>query len=156
MSDMVAVMEKQKIAISNMVQETEQELSKSKVLSVRIEENLLKLIEAQAKEWNQSISQTSRNILSFYFLAQLYEEEWKQIHSENFENVLKELKRAGKKVELQRYRDFLSEVSSYTQLFQANSKAMKNSSDFMTAELAKLENAMTKLEKVEIVWKMKE
>jgi negative regulator of replication initiation len=51
------------------------EEKKSKAVSLRIEEELYRAIEAQAKVWNEKPSETVRDILRFYFLPAIYEVE---------------------------------------------------------------------------------
>ena len=44
------------------------ELKKSKVITLRVEEPLFKVIEAQAELWNVKPAETIRRVLRFYFL----------------------------------------------------------------------------------------
>jgi len=55
---------------------------KSRVISLRVEEGLYQLIEEKAIKWEKPVAETVRNILSFYFLPQLYMGEFKRIIEE--------------------------------------------------------------------------
>ncbi len=52
---------------------------RSKVLSLRVEESLFKALEEQAQEWNLSISEALRKLITFYFLPLALEIEWRKV-----------------------------------------------------------------------------
>ena len=55
------------------------ETRRSKVLSLRVEESLFKALEEQAQEWNLSISEALRKLITFYFLPLALEIEWRKV-----------------------------------------------------------------------------
>lgn len=62
------------------------EKDKEFVLSVRLDKGLVKALEAQSGVWgSKNLSSTVRNILSFYFLPEVYKLEWK---NRDFEKLM--------------------------------------------------------------------
>ena len=89
-------------------------VSKDKVISVRVEEALYNLLEAQTESWKaKSVSNTVRTILSMYFLPVIYEFEWKNRKPEEFAQFTKEQKEQGFSLSLSRYSRFIYEMLGY-------------------------------------------
>lgn len=64
--------------------------NKTKVVTLRVEEELYQLLEKQAEEWKKPVAETFRNILSFYFIPALYIEKFKNFIEENKDEEFKE------------------------------------------------------------------
>jgi hypothetical protein len=130
------------------------ETTKDKVISMRIEESLYSLLVDLSKELHvQSVSETARKIIYFYLLNAIYEEEWKKIHSKNFESFINKVAEAGSQVELNNYKDLLQELSEYIVLMRAVVDRLNAAGGFFENEMNKLEEVTDKLEKTEIVWR---
>lgn len=130
------------------------EITKDKVVSLRVEQGLYNLLEDLSQELNsESVSQTARDILRFYLLNAIYEQEWKKLHSKDFESFLNQVEKTGKTVELENYRELLSELSKYVQLMRAIIDRINISAEFFENEMLELEQVTEKLEQADIVWK---
>jgi hypothetical protein len=128
--------------------------TKDKVLSVRVEEGLYSLLEELSEDWNSgSVSKTVRTLLLYYFLPMVYEEQWKQVHSEGFEKYVKELMNEGNEIELQKYKNLLHKFSDYHSDMKTIAEKMQVSEDFFMEQVEMLEQVAEKLEKVSILWK---
>ena len=64
------------------------ELKKSKVITLRVEEPLFKVIEAQAELWNVKPAETIRRVLRFYFLPVALEMQLRGESEKFWENSL--------------------------------------------------------------------
>jgi hypothetical protein len=129
------------------------ETAKDKVLSLRVEEAMYKLVEDIAQEiGTETVSATARKILRFYLLNAIYEEEWKKLHSKDFDKFLKQVEETGELVELENYRDLLAELSKYVQLMRAIIDRINISATFFESEMSKLEEVSDKLEQVDIIF----
>lgn len=130
------------------------ETAKDKVLSFRVEEGMYKLLEDLAQELQlETVSNISRNILRFYLLNAIYEDQWNKLHSAEFKAFVKQVEKAGDTVELENYRSLLSDLSKYVQLMRAIIDRINISASFFEAEMNKLEQVTEKLEQLDIVWK---
>jgi hypothetical protein len=130
------------------------ETTKDKVISIRIEESLFSLLVDLSKELHvQSVSETVRKIIYFYLLNAIYEEEWKNLHSKNFESFINKVAEAGSQVELNNYKNLLQELSEYVVLMRAVVDRINASAGFFEGETDKLEEVTGKLEKAKIVWR---
>lgn len=128
--------------------------TKDKVLSVRVEEGLYNLLEELTEDWNSgSVSKTVRTLLLYYFLPVIYEQQWKQVHEENFRNYVQELLETGNEIELQKYRNLLEKVSDYISDMKSIGKNIVASEQFFQNQVDMLEKTVVKLEEVSILWK---
>jgi len=128
--------------------------TKDKVLSVRIEENLYELLEKLTGEWETgSVSKTVRTMFLNYLIPEIYEEQWKKIHSKSLENYIKKLLSEGDRIELEKYKELLEQFSEYMKHMRKVVEDMKASQEFFEGELEKLEEGANKLEAVSILWK---
>jgi len=127
--------------------------TKDKVLSMRIEESLYSLLEELSKEMEtETVSETVRKIISFYLLSAIYEEEWKKIHSENFEEFIQEVAQAGDKIELHKFKRLLQEFSEYLQFLKTLAEKVNNSVYFFEEKTEELGETISKLEQASILW----
>jgi uncharacterized protein YaaW (UPF0174 family) len=130
------------------------ETTKNKVLSMRIEESLYNLLEDLTKELQtETVSNTARKVLYHYLLTSIYEKEWKNIHSENFEEFVQEVAEAGNKIEINKYKNLLKTFSEYLELSKSITDKVENSFRFVYEINEDLDKAVSKLEKAEIVWR---
>jgi len=130
------------------------ESTKDKVLSMRVEEGMHKLLADLTKELDtKTVSQTARKILRFYLLNAIYEEEWKRLHSKSFKIFAKEVARAGPEIEIQKYKRLLEDLQHYVELMRAIIDRINVSASFFESEMSKLEEVTEKLEEADILWK---
>jgi len=142
------------IELKNSLFNSPVETTKDRTLSFRLEESLYKLLLDLTKELDtETVSKTARKIIRFYLLNAIYEEEWEVLHSENFKKYFEKVKQAGNSIELDNYRNLLSELSEYVELMRAIVDRINASSAFFEAEMNKLELITSKFEEVDIVWK---
>ena len=132
------------------------ELTKDKVIALRIEPGMYKLLEELSQDLSAgSVSQVTRDILRFYLLNAIYEKEWKRIHSKDFQSFVEQIETAGNTIELENYRELLAEVSRYLKLLKEILKKTKNSVLFFDDVISELEEVTEKLEKVNIIFERK-
>lgn len=126
--------------------------TKDKAISFRVEESIYELLKDLAKELEtETISQTARKILYFYLLNVIYEEEWKTIQAEGFEEYIKKVSDAGDKVELQKYKNLVEELSEYSKFMRSIIDRIALTEEFFDKEIGKLEEVTSKLQSVKIV-----
>jgi len=127
--------------------------TKDKVLSMRIEESLYKLLEELSKEMEtETVSETVRKIISFYLLSAIFEEEWEKINSESFEEFVQEVAEAGDKIEIQKFKRLLQEVSEYLEFLKTLGDKVRNSVYFFEEKTQELGETISKLEQASIIW----
>jgi len=130
--------------------------TKDKTVSFRVEESVYKLLQDLAKELEtETISQTARKILYFYLLNVVYEEEWETVQAAGFEQYIQELKEAGDKIELLKYKNLLEKLHEYVQFMRSIIDRMRITEEFFSNEINKLEEVTTRLENVKIVLEKK-
>jgi len=128
------------------------ETTKDKILSFRIEEGMYKLLEDLAKELDtETVSKTVRKILYYYLLNVIYEEEWEKVKAEGFEKYIQEVKEAGDKIELLKYKNLLEQLHEYVQFMRSIIDRMRITEDFFDNEVNKLSEVTRKLENVKII-----
>jgi len=128
--------------------------TKDKVLSVRVEDSLYNLLEELTEDWNSgSVSKTVRTLLFHYFLPMVYEEQWKQLHSEGFKKYVQQVLNEGNEIELQKYKNMLERFSEYYSDMKTIAEKMQSSEKFFTEQVDMLEKVAEKLEEVSILWK---
>jgi len=126
--------------------------TKDKAISFRVEESIYELLKDLAKELEtETISQTARKILYFYLLNVIYEEEWKTIQAEGFEEYMKKVAEAGDKVELQKYKNLVEELSEYSKFMRSIIDRIALTEEFFDKEIDRLAEATNKLESVKII-----
>jgi len=126
--------------------------TKDKAISFRVEESIYELLKDLAKELEtETISQTARKILYFYLLNVIYEEEWKTIQAEGFEEYMKKVAEAGDKVEVQKYKNLVEELSEYSKFMRSIIDRIALTEEFFDKEINKLEEVTSKLQSVKIV-----
>jgi len=126
--------------------------TKDKAISFRVEESIYELLKDLAKELEtETISQTARKILYFYLLNVIYEEEWKTIQADSFEEYIKRVSEAGDRVELQKYKNLVEELSEYSKFMRSIIDRIALTEEFFDKEIKKLEEVTSKLENVKIV-----
>jgi hypothetical protein len=127
--------------------------TKDKVLSFRIEEGMYKLLEDLAKEFDtDTVSQMARKILRFHLLNAIYEEEWKAVHSKDFNKFIQEVAGAGKEIEVERFKMFLQEFSEYLELLKSIGSRINFSIEFFEKRTQELEGVVSKLENASILF----
>lgn len=146
MSEMVATVEKKALS-SALFAVPEQEMSKEKILSVRVPEEFFTALETQAQEWNLSNSQALRKILSFYFLPVAYELEWKEKKIEELKQFLEEKKRGETSQKFSSYGEFISQVSEYVQFLKRTRERVSVILEFLERNIGKVENILNEFEK---------
>jgi len=130
--------------------------TKDKVLSVRVEDSLYSLLEELTEDWKTgSVSKTVRTLLLYYFSPMFYEEQWKQVHSEDFSKYVQELLNEGNEIELQKYKNMLEKFSSYLKLFRTINEKVNATEQFLSEHEEMLEKVVSRLEEVSILWKGK-
>ena len=130
--------------------------TKDKVLSVRVEDSLYSLLEELTEDWKTgSVSKTVRTLLLYYFSPMFYEEQWEQVHSENFNKYVQELLNEGNEIELQKYKNMLEKFSSYLKLFRTINEKVNATEQFLSEHEEMLEKVVSRLEEVSILWKGK-
>jgi len=127
-------------------------VTKDKVISVRLEEALYSLLQAQAETWNlKTVSETVRKILSFHFLPLIYEIEWMNRIPE-YEQYKQEQETTGISFELSKYNQFLYEVNEYYEFTLEAISRGKIAVEFMEEIKEKMETVLneskTRLENV--------
>lgn len=128
-------------------------VTKDKVLSVRLEEALFNLLQAQNETWKQkTVSETVRTILAFHFLPLVYEFEWKNRTPEQFEQYKQEQEKTGLSFELSRYNHFIFEVAEYYRFLVEAISRGNASIEYLEATKEKLETVLkdtkTKLQNI--------
>jgi len=127
--------------------------TKDKVVSLRVEESLYDLLEQLSEQLEtENVSQTIRKIIYFYLLNSIYEEEWKTLHSRDFEKFIQKAHKVGNRIELNKYKNLLGEISVYMKLIRTIANQLRSSENFFSEELDKLELAVRELEKASIYW----
>jgi len=130
--------------------------TKDRAISFRVEESIYTLLKDLSKELEtETISQTARKILYFYLLNVIYEEEWKTVQAEGFEEFIQEAQETGDKVELQKYRNLLDQLSDYVEFMRSIVDRMHVTEEFFEKEVDKLSEVTSKLENVKIILEKK-
>lgn len=111
-------------------------VTKDKVISIRLEEALFSLLQAQNETWKQkTVSETVRTILAYHFLPTVYEMEFmnRMPEYEQYKNT---------PFEWNKYRDFLFQVNEYYEFVLEAISRGKNSIEFMEVIKKKLETTL--------------
>jgi len=128
--------------------------TKDKVLSVRIEEGLYKLLEELTEDWNLvSVSKTVRTLLLYYFLPMVYSEQWKQVQEKDFTSFIQEVLNSENEMELQKYKNLLEKLSEYFESMKTIAEKVNASEKFFSEQVDMFEQVAKKLEEVNILWK---
>lgn len=126
--------------------------TKDKVIALRVSIPMLEKLEQLAEEKGLGSPGTAiRELLNLYLIPQVYEQEWKQVHSENFESYLEELEQAGKRVSFEKYKKLIEQVKQYQELLNVFTGGIENSIEFLNEELNKFKQAVELLEKMQFI-----
>jgi len=118
-------------------------VTKDKVISIRLEEALFNLLQAQNESWKQkTVSETVRAILAFHFLPLVYEFEWKNRTPEEFEKYRLEQEKTGFSFELSRYSNFIFQVAEYYRFLVEAISRGNASIEYLEAVKEKLETVL--------------
>ena len=112
---------------------------KDKVISIRLEEALFNLLQAQNEIWKQkTVSETVRTILAYHFLPTVYEIELMNRipEYEQYKNTI---------FEWSKYKDFLFEFNEYYEFILEAISRGKNSIEFLEVVKKKLETTLEEL-----------
>jgi len=127
--------------------------TKDKVLSIRIEESMYKLLKDLAKELEtETVSDTVRKILNFYLINAIYEAEWEKLHSKDFQKFIAEVAEAGDTIEINKFKRLLEEFSEYVEFLKSIVSRVNHSIIFFEQKNEELEQAISKLEQASILW----
>jgi len=122
-------------------------VSKTRVMTIRVEPALYSLLESLTDTWNSSgVSDTVRTILSMYFLPVVYEMEWKKLKPEELQEMLTEQETEGYSFKLARFNRFMQEVSEYLAFLKEAQERSSNSLNYIENILNKLENIVQETE----------
>ena len=111
-------------------------VTKDKVISIRLEEALFNLLQAQNEIWKQkTVSETVRTILAYHFLPTVYEIELMNRipEYEQYKNTI---------FEWSKYKDFLFEFNEYYEFILEAISRGKNSIEYLEAVKEKLETVL--------------
>jgi len=114
-------------------------VTKDKVISIRLEEALFNLLQAQNEIWKQkTVSETVRTILAYHFLPTVYEIELMNRipEYEQYKNTI---------FEWSKYKDFLFEFNEYYEFILEAISRGKNSIEFLEVVKKKLETTLEEL-----------
>ena len=105
------------------------EKEKETVLSVRLDNGLLKALETQTRVWGtKNISSTVRAILSFYFLPVVYQLEWKDKQAVDFKKALHQQQELSS--EKLRMNYFLKALFEYMNFLEQTKQASRETLQF--------------------------
>jgi len=89
-----------------------------KIISLRVGEDWVKLLEKLGKKWDMNLSDTVRKVLNFYFLSAFNEDRWKSLEQQR--EVLVQLKGEliADEYNLQALNFFLKEARDYLEFLE--------------------------------------
>ncbi len=129
--------------MEKVVSDLGQDLSKDSQVCVRIESGLYEALKAQTKVFGyESISQTVRTILGFYFLPVVYELELKRKIRSDYKRYL-EIQQQGKfSIDAMRVSQFVTQAAEYVQFLEQAKEKSQYSIGFMNQTEKRLNNIL--------------